>query len=609
MKTTLSAIFAALILTWVPAAHSDSPPLESLIPDDASMVLVVDDVSAMRAAWPETPFGMLWNDPQVKKFLAPLHDRISIDRWQRDVERETGHSIEQLLGMLSGVAVFVPDLSDVLAKEENGDASGGLDVDQPMFTLIAQLGDNRDTVAKLLTDQAAKGPKSEAGGGVGIERESFREIDLHLIRHQTEDPEKPADRGGWAIVGSLLVAGTPTPQLKAVVGDVLDGGRDRDVTSQATYQLSAMASPGAGAVLTLNLEPFRPSILKALRAGLEGQSAAAMVDPDTLYGALGIEAINGLFMALDLEKAATEIDFGLSVADDEGIVELLAYGPGEAPRPAFIPTDAVGFGSAQFDVGRAWGAVEEIAVAINPALPAMFAMQIAGMAGQSGVEIDLRRDVLENLTGEIVTVEVLPSESAPSDGHPLQLPQAVVLGLEDGLAFENVVNWLIKAASGDGELFATRDHLGVTVNSLKTAQKTDDAEGTEPFSWAVMGDHVVLGFAGAEALEAVLTSKARPQQSPWRTPRVKAALAQLPEGSSAVQYQDLAVTGSLLFGHLATACEMAANDQGAWCDVASLPSPDVVGRYLGPAVSGVYRTNDNLVVRVRILGADGNSRR
>ena len=54
--------------------------LEAVISADTDMVLVIDDVPRFLERWSESPLGRAWNDPQVKRFLAPMRDDMEIDR-------------------------------------------------------------------------------------------------------------------------------------------------------------------------------------------------------------------------------------------------------------------------------------------------------------------------------------------------------------------------------------------------------------------------------------------------------------------------------------------------------------------------------------------------
>jgi len=98
---------------------SSLPHLETLLPQDCDIVLLLNDFPSLRADWEKSPLFQAWNDPQVKKFFAPLRQKIAIDQWDEVVEKNTGHTLKALLDLFPGqVALAITDLKALIESEE-----------------------------------------------------------------------------------------------------------------------------------------------------------------------------------------------------------------------------------------------------------------------------------------------------------------------------------------------------------------------------------------------------------------------------------------------------------------------------------------------------------
>jgi hypothetical protein len=237
----------------------------------------------------------------------------------------------------------------------------------------------------------------------------------------------------------------------------------------------------------------------------------------------------------------------------------------------------------------------------------MAAGQLNTMAETAGVELDLRRDILDNLGAELMAVQVSPSAPTPGDmASFLAQDQVIVLTIRQRQGVELAIEALKGMAGQGSELFDSRDYLDTTIFSLKVPQ-VEGTEGPDPdsmFSYALTEDSLLLAFGGTASLEAVLVGMRSPRELVWRKPAVRTAMAQLPPGAVALQYQDLAALGSDLFATLGFLCSMQAGD--AFCDPTAIPDEEAIAAHLGAMVSGVYKTSRSLVMRFRILPPQGS---
>jgi hypothetical protein len=350
-----------------------------------------------------------------------------------------------------------------------------------------------------------------------------------------------------------------------------------------------------------------PAVRASLAAGLGVPAGArGLVNIDALADAMALDALDVAFLTVDLDPAVVSADLGLTFTADRGLVRLLAYGPKAAPRPGFVPPEALAFGAASFDFQAAWAALESMVNAANPALLAMAGAQVRRLVQDSGGQLDLRRDLLANLAGDFVMVQTDPSPPSPDDpASALVADRVVALTITDRQAFERAVETLTGLASRGAELFAARDHLGTAIHTLEIPRPAGGtaAPSASTFSYAFTDSHLLLGLGSTAALEPVLARMDHPRgRSAWQLQSVRATFRRLPPGALALHHHDLATVAGTLFRGL----ELLGRSGGVEiCDPVALPGREVVERHLGAAVSGVYRDPGGLTLRLRMLAGEG----
>ena len=135
------------------------------------------------------------------------------------------------------------------------------------------------------------------------------------------------------------------------------------------------------------------------------------------------------------------------------------------------------------------------------------------------------------------------------------------------------------------------------------------AEGEDPaenIAYVVTDEHLLVSIGSPATLEKVLLKMSSDGESVWKQPRVRRAVGLLPDGASAVQYQDVSATGDLIFHGIAVVDGFGANGDGEdarMCNPEAIPDRGTVGRYIESAVNGVWKNGRELLVRVYVLPA------
>jgi hypothetical protein len=600
MQRVLDPRFLSILvlISVVPVAVAAVEDIAEIIPHNAPIVVYVADAPQFIKSWSSSPLADLWRDPQVQRFFSPLIEETGLESCDEVVHEHTGFRIEEITGMLSGGATLYFENLDIVLEED------ATDMDLALVMLI-DIGDNHDQVEKLLLTEIELEEEDDGRESVEELRE-FRGVELHV--EQIFDGDELVEENGWAMVDGIVVFASPIASLERSVSGILDGGADDPLRVGASFETISDHTERADAWVYLDIEPWVPLLRDGIDEGLAAMNEAGSpfpLDASKLSDALGIDAMQALFSTVTFDKGALEMDFGLTFAQNQGIMKLLAYGPEEAPRPTFIPVDSDTFSTMFFDFGASWSALVDIVNGINPSLIGLAAMQLQSIAQNAGAELDLRRDLLENLTGEVISIQNLEGVTGETiETIELQQDQVVVLGIRQREGFENAIETL-KTIGGQGsQLFSDREFQDHTVYTLNLPQV--EGESHQEVAYTITDSHFMLSVGNSSTLEKVLLEGAGSRDSVWKAPKIRAAMSLLPDDAAAVQYYDFAETGGVLFDLIATLDSAASGgeDNPPICDPSSIPDADVVGRYFSAGVSGVWKNGSQILVRSFILPAE-----
>ncbi|MEE4271940.1 MAG: hypothetical protein V2I67_09705 [Thermoanaerobaculales bacterium] len=600
--------FSLVLCCLVAAAGASSAAVDDLtdlVPAGSPLVVYVADAPDMLDQLETSPLAGLWNDPQVAAFFAPLRDELGEGRWDELVRRETGLGIDEIKTFLAGDLVFFIENLKLELEDgaEDADFSGAV---------LVSVGDNAEAVKAMilaqegrLIEEHRKNGDDTTGDSIVATTQEFRGVDLRIM--DITDDEYDIQTG-WAVVDGVLAYASPAEALQRAVSAILDGGADSALDTGPNFATAATHVGAADSWLFIDMAPLVPVVRElAETAAATAQEAGSPfpIDPDSVVRALGVDTMQALFATFSFQEGAMAIDFGLTYSDNRGLVKLLAYGPGDAPRPAFIRSDADSFTTAAFVFGDAWSALVEIVNGINPALSAMAAMQLQSAAQSAGVELDLKRDILDNLTGEIVTIQNVSDISGTTVADlELRQDQVIALGIADRDALENAVAGLTAITGQGEELFAERSFEDHTVFALELPG-TDDEGPKNEIAYVVTDTHLLISIGTPATLESTLGGMSAKSGSVWKERKVRRAVAALPKGASAIQYQDPTELGDLLFRGIAAADELNLDDDEDFriCNPKAIPDAGIVGTYFSSAINGVWKDDHQIVFRAKILPA------
>jgi hypothetical protein len=345
LRRFIAPFTLVLFVTIAAAATPAADRIEAIIPADTDMVLMIDDVPRFLERWSESPLGRAWNDPQMKRFLAPMREDMEIDRWEEIVRGETGLELDEILGAFTGqVALLLPNLQQIIEAAE--------DEDPEQVAVLAEIGKDDEVVRRLLElDLDSSRDELEENEKLEELEEEFQGEILHVRRLTTADGEEESE--GWAIVEGFAVMAEPKSYLQQIVAALKERASDSPLKENPGFRKVRGRVPATDLLLYFNFNAVLPMIEETIKRDLdnpEGPNPMGLTGQAVL-DALAFDAIQSLFLSTTMLDGATHIDVGLQYTANRGLIKILAFEPGPVQLPGFLPDDAVEASVANFSLG------------------------------------------------------------------------------------------------------------------------------------------------------------------------------------------------------------------------------------------------------------------
>ncbi|HKB90545.1 MAG TPA: hypothetical protein VKC60_08515 [Opitutaceae bacterium] len=526
-----------LVVTWfgLTAARAAVPFL-SLVDDDTAFVVSANDVPALIKKWDASPAAHAWNDPEIEKFFAPLRAKMKIDEWDDKTKAETGYTVRELLGLVTGqILVSVGDIPAFLKLNEGA---------EPSFALLGDIGGNQAAIEKLMAKEREASKEEES-------TEEFQGETLHLRKHVEDDKSK--ERPSWAIVKGIFVSALPVDRLRRAVAAIKHGSAESPLSASSNFQTAKQHMGEADYLVYCNIEAIYPTIEKAANdkfaSKKSGPQNPMAPDPQAIIKALGLDVLRTFYFSGRLDADGGDSSLGLTFSENRGIVKLLAFGDGPVPQPAFVSNKWVTVSSTNFSFKDAFAALEEILANASPALSSMVQSQIQQFGKNLG--IDIKRDLIGSTgPGLISGYSLKDGQSADAPPAFDQLGQFLAMSLTNAQAFENAFEALKRMTGPNADqLFKKRNYLGFNLYTFE-APTPPQAAGAPPvpkpaagagFSYAVTPEYFFMSTGSVTPLETALQGLRSAQPTLWENSDVKRALANVPGNACSISYQDLRV--------------------------------------------------------------------
>ena len=544
-------------------------PLVNLIGDQAPLVVSFNDIPSLVKNWGESPWAKTWEDEQVRKFFAPLHEQMKYDELEQKLKAETGHTLGELIGFASGDAVIAFTTAEIDFEGENVD-------DNVPLVIAVELGDNADKVQKLLEEDRKKNPQN------AHETEEFAGATLN-IETTNEDGQGPG-KSFWTITDGVWIVGFHKETVLGAIDALKKGGVENAFGKSDTFMAAREKAGKSQVSLFVN---FRPIIAKAqeeiAKSAAKAEQPNPFLTPTAIIPALGLDAWNTLYLNVNFTDEQTVATGGFTFSEERGLLKMFSYGTGPVATPAFVPAKWITVSTGKFSLKNFYNGLEEMIGAYNPGVLGMGQMYLQQFNQQVG--IDIKRDFFGSFGADMISAYApRPGASASKTPSLEELDQFLAFSLDNSQAFTNALDAITKAAGPQAEKNVTkREYLGTTISTI--AMPAQPGTPARSVSYAIAKNYFMVSIGSPAALESAL------QEGPsyWERREVKHALSQIPGDASTFSYQD---TGALIGSVFQTFVQLGKNAGGAGgvpVDPSAAPDIETISKYWGDGVGYMQR--------------------
>lgn len=587
-----ASLFCLLAIT--PAVSAKEEWL-AVIPDSAVAIIAIKDTPELVADWDKGALGRFMEDPAVLKWMEPLLEdgEAPWDKWMKGV---TGSSVREEMAIYPGATMAAFMWPNIEAGQTD-----------PGLVALSEVGDKQ---AEL---EAGKGKQFERKIAENEDLKEFStEIEGLTVHYLAESDDDEAWADSWVVVDGVMVEGTDRAALEQVVVALHKGAVADKSEMIANYnRFGEIAGGDSDVVIYLDAGILLEKMTEMMEAMGGGDDAANPFSPAMFIGALSLDEIRGLGLAINLQDEVSTVDFALiHKVKPEGLIVKLMHGADtKVELPAFIPADMPSASVTRWSFLGFYDGLMATLNKLGPMIGGMVQMQLGQFEQQVGMK--LRDDLFATTNDTVIQL----GDFSKSNGLPTQV---MALKLKDPARFSAAFE-VLKGMAGNGlGVFDESEFAGFKVWKLK-ANQTAEQPGAEAqeMAYTIAKDYLFFSSGPVETLHKVLNRLNNPVgPSLWDDAAVKDAIAALPAGYTSVGVTDGSALIKNSFKAFATAqksmaglggkpkvagkgkgkgkAEADSNDDvlAKLFDPDKLPDDEVFARYFGVASSGSYSLDD-----------------
>jgi hypothetical protein len=616
-------IFVAAFFTIAISSGAAIPPAENLLPSDTLLVVTAPDCAALRAAVIQSPRWQLWNDPEMKPFRDNFIGKWN-DQFAAPLQRDLGVNIADFKDLPQGQLTF--------AVTQNG--WNGIDDDKtPGILLLLDAKDKSD----LLKTSLAALQKKWTDAGKPIRTEIIHGITFSVVPLSSNDvpaslagiihqrqpvqelgKETKPIKPGELVVGqfeSLLIAGNSIKAVEPVAAH-LTGGAMPSLNDNAVFAADKISQFHDSPFFYgwFNAKTFFNTIaqIPQQQPNPDAPSPVPQIPWDKVMAASGLTGLKSVSFSYNETHDGAQVNVFVSVPESAraGFFKMIAAVPKSASPPAFVPADAMKFWRWRLDGQKTWTAFEKMLSQISPA--ALSSLNIGlemadATEQQKDPAFDIRKDLIGNLTDDLMSYQKTPSAAAPDNA-----PSLFLFGAANANQAAFAVKTVATLVLGQQEVPEPRDFLGRKIYTIPASprQSTDgNTPATRSFSIAANGDYVAM-TTDVPTLEEYLRNSQNPARPLSSVPGLADAAARVGGAGGGLfgyenQHESMRGVFSQLknpdsgnggAGGLSALGGLAAPQKafGAWMDFSLLPDYDKVSKYFYFSVYAGNATADGI---------------
>ncbi len=491
-RTRKLAVWLAACLLAVAAGRAgfadEAIPSERRLPKNVVAFMSLRNVSDFKAQWSKTLFGQLERDDSLADFRSDVEKQLA----------EASQSLEDRMGLSLDDLLSIPH-GEIAAAAINGPGA------KPAAVLFLDFGEHEEPLQKLL----AKAAESAENDGVKRSEEEIEDTRVIVFQKPAEDVEKKSQElGAYFLKDTFLVLGTDLTAIKAVLSR-WDGKHDRTLAENEVYRyiLEKCRDENADSAPQLNwfIDPVAmvQALVEVPQAQVAGQMGQILAAVPAMIPILGFDKFRGMGGTFDIARGDYDMVSRTLVCLDrpsKGVVNLIQFDQKAQAPPKWLSTDWSGYTGLNWNVGKAYTAVEGFVDMFQG--PGTLAQMIQGLADNENVGgIHLKKDVLDQITG---TVHLAHDDAGEKEDAADAF--LVAVELKNVAAFRAT---LAKVARIPGVKIKEREFQGEMIYEIEGGggaddDDDDDGDGDEKqFSMTIAESHLMVA-SRVRLLERVL---------------------------------------------------------------------------------------------------------
>lgn len=369
----LAVAILALTLLAPTTVRAERPSAPKLLPYNTVLYLRIHSVPEFLEKLDETSLGAIKTDPAVQ----PIWDQFYNDLLTAfpQIEEELGVTLEDLLDIPQG------EFSISLSVTDTG---------TPMFAMIADVGDNTETVAKLV--ERAEFEHIENAGD--LEEQVIGETEVTVFRQPGDDDDVVVFNKEDSIV---ICSSTIMAEHIVAVWEGTATDADRVLADNRKFTDIMRSSVGTGGELphlSWYADPY--TLINAVTR--DNFSAQAVIALLPTLGVDGFKAFGGTAI-LAPEGFDSISHFHIALGSPRrGVLNLITLGEGEMTPEPWVPADVVTYSTLYWDFDKMY---TELTSLVDSILGEGYFENLVETNINLNADIDFKSEVIEQLGGRV----------------------------------------------------------------------------------------------------------------------------------------------------------------------------------------------------------------
>lgn len=566
-------------------------PLADYVESDVQLVLSARSLAESYEQWERNPVAEIYDDESLQAFISAFTDDESendaggTDGFVVTMEDEFGLTVDDFFELFPGqFTLAFYNLTDGILN--GGQATEG--------ALLIECSGDTDRISELMQIQFERNAKAQKEINPLVEHVMIEETFMGetLYMDETFDGEETYIEDGYALVDGIFILATEE-RLRRTVELIKEGGESISKTEayQRAIEQSGLGDVRAYCNLSAFLEPLNEAMLAAV---MKGGLAMFGVTAQSMDKALSLEAMQSLFIELNLVEDGMLLHGGMIYSEKAGLLRLLTYTDDDLPAATYIPDSVLATSISSFDFSAMLSELEKLLALASPSVPMLLDIQLQQIKTNTGV--DLRASMLENFSGDVVSLSVM--KEASRDAEVPLVEQIYVMEVKDGQFLSEAMGALQDLVPGMRDMIQTQEYEGETIHTFKgQANSMQPDAPVNDVSYVITRSEFILNIGRVGLLQEVLSRMSNSDSGFWQNEDTEQMFELITQPNPVTRsYVDLAQMVKPMLQSFLLASSMGG--LGPSIDVSKIPSDLNIPLVL---ISESNEAPDGLFMRARIL--------